>query len=1244
LSSPELADLQLALPPELPITDRAQDIAKAIAENPVVIIAGETGSGKTTQLPKICLQLGRGSAGLIGHTQPRRLAARTVAGRIAQELGQQIGEVVGYQVRFTDHSSAATRVKLMTDGILLAEIQRDRLLKKYDTIIIDEAHERSLNIDFLLGYLKQLLPRRPDLKLIITSATIDVESFSRHFGDAPVIEVSGRTWPVEIKYFEAEAEDGDLAARITQALQRILLRQFGEPADVLVFLSGEGEIREVAKQLRHLALEQVEVLPLYARLPQKEQNRVFRQRRGSGVRVILATNVAETSLTVPGIRYVIDPGYARVSRYSFRSKLQRLPIEAISQASASQRAGRCGRTADGVCLRLYSEEDFAGRPEFTEPEIQRTNLAAVILQMLRLGLGDVEQFPFINPPDPRLVRDGYMLLQELRAVDTQGVLTALGSRMAGFPTDPRFSRMLLAAQDLGCLREILVICSALSVQDPRERPADRQQAADEKHRRFNHEKSDFMAFLQLWDYYEQQRQELSQNRLRKLCQKDFLAYMRMREWRDVHYQLTVACRQGKLLQNRETPGYEAIHRALMSGLLGNLAQWHEGHEYRGSRNRSLQIFPGSSQFRKKPKWLLAAEVVETSKVYARVVASIDPSWALDINPDLLKHHYYEPHWQARSGRVMALQRISLYGLVLVDKQRVHYGPINACEAREILIRAALVEGRTRRPPAFLRHNQALVTELQELESRFRRRDIVVDDQALYNFYDERLPDNITTLGRLAGWLKKDRKADQLLRLGREQLMLRAVDEDLGEQFPDALRWQDLELPLSYHFEPGDPADGVSLTLPLGLLNRAPRYLGDWLVAGLLREKCIALVKALPKGIRKQLVPVPDMVDRALAELQAQDRPLIVALGERLAEVAGVKIAIGDWREQDLDDYYRLNYRIVNEKGELLGQGRDLSRLVERYRDDTRASLSADHADSPAREGLTRWDFDEVPLSWRSSQAGVEIESWPALVDCGDSVAIELLDYHSQARIAHRGGVLRLLQLQCAQPQRQLRKQLLRGNEFSLLLAGAGLDREALLQELLTAVFSQAMLEPLQGDLPRTKLAFEACLSRGKGQLVSVGNEVEAIMSAALAGLSRLRQQLAGLPAQGLELLRQDLSQQIQGLWGEGCVSNTPCTWLRHYPRYMQACTTRLERFSGQRGKDDKNREQLTALQQPLLDYLERHPQGLLLNPHVEQYRWMLEELRVSLFAQSLGTALPVSAKRLQECWQKVAEFDISNPP
>lgn len=1236
--------LDISYPEELPIAASRGEIARAIGEHQVVIIAGETGSGKTTQLPKICLEMGRGATQLIGHTQPRRIAARTVAGRIAQELGTELGDLVGYQVRFTDRVSENTAIKLMTDGILLAEMQRDRLLRKYDTLIIDEAHERSLNIDFLLGYLKRILPRRPDLKLIVTSATIDVESFSRHFKDAPIIEVSGRTFPVETLYLGREqGQDEGVETQIVALVEDIDAGRFGARGDILVFLPGERDIRELAKGLRHGT--EADILPLYARLSQSEQNRVFESaRRTSGIRVVLATNVAETSLTVPGIRYVIDPGEARISRYSHRTKLQRLPVEPISRASANQRQGRCGRVGPGVCIRLYSEEDYLSRPEFTDPEIQRTNLAAVVLQMLTLGLGDVEQFPFIDPPDSRMVRDGYKLLEELGAVTPAGKLTDVGVRMARLPVDPRLARMVLAAAEQGCLEEILVITSALTVQDPRERPPDKQQQADQMHARFRHPRSDFMAWLGLWRYYEEQRQLSSQSQLRKLCQREFLSFLRLREWRDIHTQLSIACRQQGLKSRVSLPdeeNYQGVHRALLSGLLSNIAQHDEGRDYLGSRNRKLQIFPGSSQARKSPKWLVAAEIVETSRVFAREVGAIDPVWALGINSGLLKYHYYQPHWQARRGQVVAYERISLYGLTLADKRLVHYGPLARLESRELMIREGLVAGNFHQLPDFLKHNRRLVQELEDLESRTRRRDILVDEQALFDFYHERLPEDMVTAASLQSWLKRNPDAERSLYMTREVLVARDPGAAVGEQFPDHLIWEDMRFKLSYQFEPGQAADGVSVAIPVALLNRAPRHRFDWLVPGLLREKCIQLVKGLPKEKRKRLVPAPDFVDRALEQLQPDNVDLLVALGGRLASLGGIALDRNDWAQDKLDDYYRMNVRVVDAQGRLLEQGRDLSELVRRYRADTRQSISANHQASPAREGITHWDVGELPREWRFRQAGIEIVAHPALVDRGETVAIELCDYPSEAYLRHRLGVLRLLRLEGVQQVKYLRKQLLRGNEFNLALAGAQLDRSTLVEDLIDASYMQAM--NLDKDLPYTEEAFNALERTLKGEVVGRANAIEAILLTVLRLLTAVRQKLAALEAGKWLDTREDITAQLLRLLSGPFLRDTPVEWLAQYPRYMKALLQRIERVAGQYPKDQQTTETLRALAQPLLEVQEERPGFLLLSAEASTYRWMLEEFRVSLFAQNLGTRQAVSQKRLAEQWRAVTRWLEQNP-
>jgi ATP-dependent helicase HrpA len=1246
LSSPNKAPRDvppISFPAELPIVMQREKIARLIAQHQVVIIAGETGSGKTTQLPKICLDMGRGREAMIAHTQPRRLAARTVAQRIAQELDTSVGECVGFQVRFTDKVSDNTCIKLMTDGILLAEIQRDRLLRRYDTIIIDEAHERSLNIDFLLGYLKRLLPQRPDLKVIVTSATIDVDSFSRHFDDAPVIEVSGRTYAVETVYRDV-MDDGDLEVQeqINDLVVEIDAGSFGARGDILIFLSGERDIRELAKVLRHQS--QLEVLPLYARLSNEEQSRVFDLNKRRGTRVVLATNVAETSLTVPGIRYVIDPGQARISRYSFRTKVQRLPIEAISQASANQRMGRCGRIESGVCIRLYSEQDFSQRPEFTDPEIQRTNLAAVILQMLLLRLGDIEDFPFLNPPDSRMVNDGYKLLQELGAVNSQRKLTSMGKRMAGLPVDPRLGRMVLAASDQGCLEEILVIASALTVQDPRERPSEKQQQSDLSHARFRDEKSDFIAWLNLWKYFEEQRQSLSQNQLRKMCKKEFLAYMRMREWRDIHYQLTVACRQLKLKPKPALAAevdYDAVHKALLAGLLSHIAQIQEDREYLGSRNRRLRIFPGSSQFKKPPKWIVAAEVVETTKVYARTVAAIDPEWVLTINPDLLKHHYYEPRWQAREGRVMATERISLYGLTVADKRAVHYGQINPVESRELLIREGLVAAKFHSPPAFLKHNLRLIRELEDIEARTRRRDILAHEQVIFDFYDQRLPAESYTASRLKSWLKENETAEQGLYLGRETLLARDLGSDVEQQFPNSLEWEGMRFKLQYQFEPGNAADGVSATVPVALLNRVPRLLFDWLVPGLLREKCVQLVKGLPKAKRKHLVPVPDFVDRALCDLLPADIALTRALGDKLSKMASITIAPDDWRTDKLDDYYRMNVRVVDAQGKLLDQSRNLGQLIDQYRGETRESISAPGGNSPVKKGLTSWSFGDIPIRWSFKQAGTEIVSYPGLVDKGQSLDVEVFDYPAMALQAHRLGVLRLAKLHNADQGKYLAKHLLKGNKFNLAVAGAGLDRDALLKDMIDGAYISAL--GIDATMPFTQQNFLQMVERGRTDVINCANDIETTVFNTLEALTALRRVLSKADPKSSALSLNDVNEQLKQLLAVGFVRDTPPEWFAQYPRYFKALVIRIERLSGQVAKDQRYVDQLDGTAGKFWQVLESRPGLLQSSAEAMQYRWMLEEFRVSLFAQSLGTRQAISEKRLEAQWGKLSAWLVANP-
>ncbi|MEE4279672.1 MAG: ATP-dependent RNA helicase HrpA [Halieaceae bacterium] len=1226
----------LAYPGELPISERREEIAALIAQHPVVVVAGETGSGKTTQLPKICLDLGRGREQRIGHTQPRRLAARTVAQRIAEETGGKTGELVGYQVRFEDSVSDATAVKVMTDGVLLSELARDRELRQYDTLIIDEAHERSLNIDFLLGYLKRLLPKRPDLKLIITSATIDVERFSRFFDGAPVIEVSGRSYPIDIRYLPAPVDDReDLPRRVADTVLAAAAGEFGSNGDMLVFLASERDIRDVARLLR--GTPDLDVLPLYARLSAAEQARVFGRGPRRGLRVVLATNVAETSVTVPRIRFVIDPGEARISRYSYRSRVLRLPIEAVSQASANQRAGRCGRVGPGVCLRLYSEDDFAARPEFTDPEIRRSNLAAVVLTMLKLGLGEVEKFPFLEPPDPRLVRDGYRLLEELGAVNARHRLTALGRRMAAFPVDPALSRMILAAERHGVLAEILVIASALAIQDPRERPADKRAQADQAHARFRDPRSDFLGLLNLWRYYEEQRQDLSENRLRKLCKREFLSWLRMREWRDMHRQLTLACRGQGL---RPTQGfadevdYAGVHRALLAGLLGNIAQQEERREYRAARNRSLQLFPGSSVYRKPPKWLVAGEVVETERVFARSAAMIEAQWVLDINPSLLKHHYYEPRWNPEQGRAVAWRRSTLFGLTVADRVSVHLGKVDARAARELLIREGLVAGRWRRPPRFLKHNLRLVREVEDLESRLRRRDLLADDELLFRFYDERLPERCINVAALESWLKDQDDRDAGLRLAREDLLLRDPGA-LADQFPDRLEWEGQDYRLSYEFAPGEEGDGVTLSVPVALLNRLPVHRLEWLVPGLLRDKCIALVKGLPKGLRRQLVPVPDWVDRALARLEPSDRPLTSALGDALEAAGAPRLAASVWADVEIDDFYRMNLRVVDERGRMLAQSREAQALVERFREKTRDKVAAGGTESPAREGLGSWDFDRLPAEHRFRQAGVAITAFPALVDRGDAVDIQLCDYPGDAFVAHRRGVARLLQLSNRPLFRELRKRLLRGNEVTLLLAALDLSRDAVLDAAVPALALEASGIAF-GDC-RDRAVFEAAEQQLKRRAGSEANEFERwllqsleAMAAAFRSMSRLGSDYA--PA------IEDMRIQREGLLTGDAFLRRSWEELRHYPRFARAMQVRGERVVANFRRDQEQQATLNALEEPRAALLAQNPNAAELSPSLRSYGLMLDELRVSYFAQHLGTSRPVSPKRLREQWMRVESW------
>lgn len=1246
-----VAQRQAALPAiryeqELPVIERREDIARMIREHQVVVVAGETGSGKTTQLPKICLEAGQGVFGTIAHTQPRRLAARAVANRIAEELGVPLGEQVGYQVRFTDHSTESTLVKLMTDGILLAEIQHDRFLNRYDTLIIDEAHERSLNIDFLLGYIKLILPKRPDLKVIITSATIDVERFSRHFDNAPVIEVSGRTYPVETLYrpledLELDGRDADqrLQQGILAALEEIdgleragLARRLG---DVLVFLSGERDIRETHQFLREAKLPHTEILPLYARLSAAEQNRIFQAH--SGRRVILSTNVAETSLTVPGIRYVIDPGTARVSRYSVRSKVQRLPVEAVSQASANQRKGRCGRVAEGICIRLYSEADFLSRPEFTDPEILRTNLAAVILQMLRMGLGDIAAFPFVDPPDSKAINDGFKLLQELGAVGKDRRITRIGRQLGQLPVDPRLGRMLIEAHDHNALHELLIIVSALSVQDPRERPQDKQQAADQRHREFYHDDSDFMTYVNLWEAYEEQRQALSQSQLRKYCSKQFLSFMRMREWRDLHRQLSLACKDLQFRLNDSPASYGDVHKSLLSGLLSQLGSKDDEADYMGARNRRFYLFPGSTLYKRKPKWVMAAELVETSRLFARTSARIEPQWIEPLAGHLVKRNYFEPHWEKKRSQVVAFEQVTLYGLIVVGRRKVNYGPIDPVVAREIFIREALVEGHFDSKGAFQKHNLALIEEVDELEAKSRRRDILVDSETLFQFYDELVPADICGGASFEQWRKgAERQQPDLLHLTKEYLMKHDAGQVTVNRYPDRLRWEGLELPLSYHFAPGEVDDGVTLTVPVEALRLLPKNRLQWLVPGMLFDKCVALVRAMPKPVRKNFVPVPDFVTGALESLSACDEPLTEMLGRQLTRMSGVRILEEQWNIESLDSHLLMNIRVINDEGEVIGQGRDLNQLRQQFADRVQDSIRKLGKSDLEQEGLQDWTCGELPEEMTRKAGGLLLKSYPALVDQRDSVAVQLFENPALALVEHRKGLTRLLRIKLATQLKFALSKMPRLKETRLL--ATNLVNQAQLDDDLQNLIISAVYLRDGVALARNREMFQALLEQYKGDIVPVAENLDPIIHEIFRTAQSVSRQLKGKISFDRALALADIKQHVQRLLRPGFMAAAGMEWLSHYPRYFKALEIRLEKLPAQVNKDRVWTEELTGLQQRFDKRQEIHNQHRIVDSNLQLFYWMLEEYRVSLFAQQLGTRFPVSDKRLRKLWEEIEDI------
>ncbi|MEW2506928.1 MULTISPECIES: ATP-dependent RNA helicase HrpA [unclassified Amycolatopsis] len=1218
---------KIEYPEELPVSRLKDEIGKAIAENQVVIVAGETGSGKTTQLPKICLELGRGIRGQIGHTQPRRLAARTVADRIASELKTELGDAVGYKVRFTDQSGQDTLVKLMTDGILLAEIQTDRMLRQYDTLIIDEAHERSLNIDFILGYVKQLLPRRPDLKVIITSATIDPERFSKHFDNAPIVEVSGRTYPVEVRYrpiIDPEDPEADPDRDQTQGILDAVAELSAEgPGDILVFLSGEREIRDTADALNRLDLRNTEVLPLYARLSSADQHRVFQ--RHTGRRIVLATNVAETSLTVPGIKYVVDPGTARISRYSHRTKVQRLPIEAISQASANQRKGRSGRTSDGICIRLYSEEDFESRPEFTDPEILRTNLASVILQMTSLGLGDMAAFPFVEPPDRRQVTDGVQLLQELGAfeVDDASKLTDIGRKLAQLPVDPRMGRMVLEAARNGCVREVMIIAAALSIQDPRERPAEKQQAADQQHARFADPTSDFLAYLNLWEYVSEQQKALTGNQFRRLCRNEYLNYLRIREWQDIFSQLRQLAKPLDISLSTTPADPQHVHTALIAGLLSHIGLKDPAKgDYLGARGARFSVFPGSALFKKQPRWVMSAELVETSRLWGRVNARIEPEWVEPLAAHVVKRSYSEPHWERKQGAVMAVEKVTLYGVPLVADRRVNYGRIDPELSRELFIRHALVEGDWHTNHKFFSENRALLDEVEDLENRARRRDILVDDETLFEFYDQRVPADVVSVRHFDSWWKKARRGDPDL-LSFEKSML--INETAGgvreSDYPDSWTQGSQVFGLTYQFEPGADADGVTVHIPLPVLNQVTPDGFDWQVPGLRAELVTALIKSLPKALRRNFVPAPDTAAYVLSRVSPSDGPLIEVLSDELFALRRVDVPLSAYDLSSVPDHLRVTFRVVDDRGRKVAEGKDLEALKLSLAPKVRETISK-AANSIEKAGLVKPDFGSLPQVFASTQRGHDVKAYPALVDEGSSVAVRLLDTPAQQRHAMWAGTRRMLRLNLNSPMKFITRSLSNSSKLVLNRNPHG-SVAALLEDCVDCAVDSLMAAA--GGPVWDEAGFAVLLEHVRAGLnpavLAVLTDVERILRAAIE-VETVLPDTRG-PAESLA----DMRAQLTGLVHAGFVTETGASRLRDVERYLRGISRRLDKLVSEPTRDLQRTADIAWITEEYRSALATLPAGTS-SPALSEVRWMIEELRVSFFAQTLGTAYPVSLKRI----------------
>ena len=1220
----------IVFPESLPVSQRKAEIQKLLSEHQVIIVAGETGSGKTTQLPKMCLELGFGNLGTIGHTQPRRIAARSVAARIAEELQTKLGDLVGYKVRFNDQISDNTQIKLMTDGILLAEIQTDRFLNQYSCLIIDEAHERSLNNDFILGYLKQLLPRRPDLKVIITSATIDVERFSKHFNNAPIIEVSGRTYPVEVRYRPVvEADDQDQLQGILNAVDELQAEGRG---DILIFMNGEREIRDTAEALQKQNLKHTEILPLFARLSAQEQNKIFHP---SGLnRIVLATNVAETSLTVPGIKYVIDPGTARISRYSYRTKVQRLPIEPISQASANQRKGRCGRVSEGICIRLYSEEDFNNRPEFTDPEILRTNLASVILQMTALGLDDIEAFPFVDAPDKRHIQDGVKLLEELGAFETvqsksgeKRRLTTVGRQLAQLPVDPRLAKMLLSAVDFGSVYEVMIIVSALSIQDPRERPTDKQQASDEKYHRFADKKSDFLAFLNLWNYVQAQQKELTKNQFRRQCQKDFLNYLRIREWQDIYQQIRLAVREMGLPINSEKAEYQQIHTALLSGLLSHIGlKEAEKQQYLGARNAHFAIFPNSVLFKKQPKWVIAAELVETSKLWGRMVAEIEPEWIEPLAEHLTKKSYSEPRWSKSRGAVIADEKVSLYGVPIVAARPVNYGSIDPTVSREIFIQSALVEGDWNTRHKFFKQNQQLIREVEELEHKSRRRDILVDERTLFEFYDQRIGTDVVSQKHFDTWWKKAEKQDpELLNFERSFLINDDAEPVSKLDFPNFWHQGNLKLKLTYQFEPGTDADGVTVHIPLPLLNQVEMTGFDWQIPGLREELVIALIKSLPKSYRRNFVPAPNYAQAFLGRAVPLEKTLLDTLIYELRRMTGVTVEAEHWHWEQIPSHLKMTFRVVDENGKKIAESMNLDELKFSLKDRVQESISAVADDGIEQSGLHIWSFAELPQCYEQKQRGFSVKAFPAIVDEKDAVGIKLFETEFEQAVAMQQGLRRLLLLNVPSPIKYLHEKLPNKAKLGLYFTPFGRVLD-LIDDCIACAVDKLIAD--FGGFVWNEEGFDKLRDFVRENVNEVTVDIAQKVEQILTLTHQLNQRLKGKMDFTMAFALSDMKSQISGLIYQGFVQKSGYARLPDLLRYLQAIDKRMDKLAQDVNRDRAAMLRVEQVQQAYQQLLAKLPKSKPISDEVAEIRYMIEELRVSLFAQQLGTKYQVSDKRI----------------